>query len=328
MPSVLKSECIDNDWSLGDRKHRYSAKYRVTTDTRAMSGLAVAILAQSATPDPLPAYFASYALYGASDPSALAQDFSGSTPDPDKHATVWIFSVGWRPLEGDQDDDHTSQDNPLDRPLRIRVDQEEVEELVENGYNDDALPNVNLPGETGGRAADTFGPICNSAGQQPDTPLTRPRKIDVLVIRKNFATIDEIVALRNAFNGKLNNATFYGAPARKALCRSITMSDEMSAGGVEYREAEFQIAGDPNGFSIPLVNCGWKHFNDDLDLVEAKVLDKEATEEAGSDVFVPVSEPVNLDLDGKKVADGETGTSLGWRVNDLADFSGLGIGGV
>lgn len=327
--AVTSSHLLDDWCDLADRKFTYGAKYRVKTNDREDPALEVLIGAALATPDPVPSYFATFALNGSSDPNAFAQTFSPrrvATGEEGAAGMTWEITVGWAPMEN-PDDDWTTGENPLTRQVRIDDYSEEIEEIVEQGWVE-----VALPGAGGGLDVGDFHPICNSAGQQPDAPLTRPRRLTGLKFTINVATLSAAKALQAAFENKLNDATFYGGAEKTVLCRSIEISAEMLAGGVSYREVSICVLFREEGWAVPLVNRGYKHLMDlpgvlfaseeptVTKLVEAVVWNRDQKRN------VPAAEPVNLDGDGYLLPEGALGTVAPWRVNDLADFSGMGVG--
>lgn len=305
---VLSSKLIDDESAFADRKRTYKATYEVITDDREDSGMLVQTSAQSALPDPVPAPFATYNLGGWSDPNAFCQAKSAKRPDPKNKACLWHVTAEWTPIEGDPEDDSTNADNPLTRPLRFHATTEEVMELVENGWNVQALPFI-------ARGAQTYGPMVNAVGDRPGTPLTRPRKSSVLIITKNVASLTAILNLQRSFVDRLNDSTFYGKPKGTAIVRDIIPSQEMFAGGVAYREAEFHIASFDDGWNFPLVNRGFNY-----NFLNSK---RAITTDDGT----LVAEPQLLELNGTLTPANQLGTVINYRLNDYADFDGMGIGG-
>lgn len=305
---VQSSKCIKNGFSFSDRKKSHTAVYEVRTDDRTMAGEDVVAGAQASSPDPVPAAFATFALFGGSDANAFCQEITAEQPEPVNAAQKWHVNVKWFPIEGDPEDDTTNADDPLSRPLRFHSTTEEILEIVENGWNVEELPFLS-------RAPDTYGPIVTAVGDRPGTPLVRPRKAQVLIITKNFATLAEILALQDAFVDKLNQSPFYGAPKGKAIVRDIIPSQEMFAGGTAYREAEFYIAAYRKGWNFPMVNRGFNYAKDGAKLPITK------------DGATLVAEPELLELDGTLTPSGALGTVINWRLSEYAEFAGMGIGG-
>lgn len=314
--AVTSCHCIATGGSLGgDAEFTHTATYRVICDDRQMTAMGVLFGAATASPDPIPSWKASFALFGDSDPNAFAQKFTPRYEKQDGSARIWLVDVEWSPSDN-PDDDWTNEEDPTLRPVLIDGDEEEVQEICEEGWNEETLTGLS-------RAADTFGPIQNAAGKEPGTPLIKAVRVPVLVFRKNFkddgtSALAQIMTLANGYVDKLNDGTFYGAPAGKAIVRSIKPSEEMIAGGIKYRTATIRVAAYDKGWSFPMVNRGYEY----LDSGELKLATKPDSE--GVDQLV--SEPVNLELDGSLTADGSVGTVINWRTSAKVDFAGLGVG--
>lgn len=293
------------------------AQYRVKCDQRNMTGMAVVIGAAISTPDPIPSWKASFSLLGDSDPNAFALKFSPRYQQGDDSTSIWTIDVEWMP-SANPDDDWTNDLDPTLRPVLIDGDEEEVQEICEEGWNEEALTGI-------GRAADVFGPIVNPAGKEYDTPLMKSVRVVVKVFRKNFkdlpgnSALNQIDALAASFVDKLNNATFYGAPAGKAIVRSIKPSEELFAGGIKYRVATIRVAAYAKGWSFPMVNKGFEFFDGSGVLTQATTPDDMGDEQ-------PIAEPINLELDGTRTPDGTVGTVTHWRTSAKVDFAGLGVG--
>lgn len=317
--SVTSCTLIDDGCDL-DKEGNFThwAKYRVLCDSRQDTGLEVLLGAALSSPDPIPSFKSSYSLNGSTDSNAFAQSFKAAREIVKDAASRWVVDVSWSPSDGDPDDDWTTAEDPLARPVRINIESEEVQVVVEEGWNEVALPGIS-------RAANTFGPIVNAAGKEPGTPLTKGRRIPVLVFRYNVADLDAVVALILGFEDRLNDDDFYGAPEGTALVRSIVGSDDMFAGETHYREVEIRVAIFDLGWSYAMVNRGYEYvdtFASELSWIAATVVNKET---GGRET---VAEPVNLTLDGLVSAPGDMGTVIPWRTREKVDFAGLGVGGV
>lgn len=292
------------------------AQYRAKCNQRDITGMAVLFGAAVSSPDPIPSYKASFALLGDSDPNAFALEFDPKYEKGDDSTSIWLIDVNWGP-DANPDDDWTNDQDPTLRPVIIDGDEEEVQEICEEGWNEEELPGLS-------RAADTFGPIVNPAGKEYDTPLMKSVRVGVKVFRKNFKdlpgnlALNQIDALAATFVDKLNNGVFYGAPAGKAIVRSVKPSEEMQAGGFKYRVATIRVAAYAKGWGFPMVNKGFEYLSSG-ELTMATAPDDQGGEQ-------PVSEPVNLALDGTRVADGTLGTVTHWRTSEKVDFAGLGVG--
>jgi hypothetical protein len=315
--AILWCRLLDDSADVGDRQFSYSAVYEVKSDSRTDTGRAILNGAVSAAPDPIPVHMASYSLNGSSDPSAFAQTYKARRRrSVDESGCLWRIDVDWFAKDGDPDDDSTSEDNPLLRPVRINIECEEIQEIVEVGWNEEALTGL-------GRDADEFGPIVNSAGKEPGSSLMEGKRCPVLIFRRNVANLAAGVSLMLSYDNRINDAPFYGAPAGKALVRQITLSDEQTEGGVKFREVEIRVAIYDKGWTYPMVNRGYEYidlWSSELTRIEATVFDKESRR------WRPVAEPINLTLAGLPTPAGAMGSVTHWRTREKADFSGLGVG--
>lgn len=308
--AVTKCELVNNSLRLSGREFVYSARFRITSDTRNMAAYDVLNGATSSTPNPFPSYFATYSLLGDSDPSAFMQEVDIQQID-DNNTSVWMATATWSPIKGaDNADGHTSRQNPLLRPTIYSREWEEISIPVERGWNEQALNGI-------GRAADTLGPIQNAAGQEPSTPIMKTKRIPVIVAEKNYANLAAIDAIETTFGDSLNDATYQGYAAGECLFRGISASRPKYEGGTEYYTGTIRIACQKGGWSYEMVNRGFK-FLDGGELKEATIKDTLGQE-------VPVTEPVNLELDGSRTADGAVGTVINYRHRPEVDFSTIGV---
>ena len=315
--TVQSSELISNTMRLQNREFVYTAKFRIKCSRRDMSAYAVVSGAVFAGPHPFPAYFSTYSLSGVSDASSFMQSCDVQ-PLSDEDSSVFIANATWSPIkDSESDDDHTSRENPLNRAPIYSLEWEEVSRPVENAWNQVDLPGVTdffgLP-----RATDTFGPIQNAAGQEPSTPILKSKRIPVIVVEKNYATLDAINAVEKEFGDSLNDATFNTYKKGECAFRGIRASKPKFEGGVAYYTGTIRIACQVGGWNYEMVNRGWSFLNDDGDL-------QEATFKGENGEVVPVAEPINLAIDGKRLEDGKIGTVIDYRLSPFKNYSELGI---
>lgn len=309
--AVVSCALIDDDAAVDDGKPIYTAKYRVVTDTRNQPAPSVYYGAQSALPDPLPAYYSTYLLGGFADVNVFAKGAKIKRIKSDGSlGTRWEIDITWSPQEPN-DREQTHDDNPLTEPVRRWIEFEDIQEPIEKARNIEALTGL-------GRAAETEGPIQDAAGGEPSSPLMRTRRVPVLCARKNYATLDEIIAIEATYGNTVSNATYKGAAARHAAYRSIECSQPQIGGGIEYYTGVIRIAFKNSEWYFPMVNRGFAYFNDAGELVEATVKDKDGNK-------VPSAQPVLLQLDGKRLPDGEIGTVINWLTESEANYSTLGV---
>lgn len=322
--TVTSSHCVKSKFNIADRKVIYDALFRVKTDDRTQHEIDVFSEAQLASPDPVPAYYATYNLRGKTDVNAFAQDISHNRKD-EKNASYHLFRVKWSPITGDPLNDQTSQTNPLLKPVERWVEVETILVPAEAGWNKEALPGI-------GRGADTYGPIQDAAGQEPSTPIMVPKQVIVIVSEKNFATLEEPLAQDITYHNSLNTNTIFafapydGASEGEALYRGATFSRRQYGGGISYFTVQRRVAIQAGGWDYAMVNRGWKYLGPDPKvqtspptvLLEATVKDKDGNE-------VSAASPINLELDGSKTADGDIGTIINWRTSPKLDFGDLDL---
>ena len=310
--TVTSCSIVYNDFELVDREFVYSARYQIETDDRSMSAYDVISQATSASPDNFPDYFDTYSLYGQTDNSSFMQRAS-CRPMDEINSSTWIAEATWSPMKGTESSDtHTSRENPLTRAVIYSREWEEISIPVEQGWNEEALTGL-VPA----RAADTFGPIQNAAGQEPSTPIMKTKRIPVIVAEKNYSTLAQIDAIEKSFGDSLNDATYATYAEGECLFRGISASRAKFEGGQQFYTGTIRIACQKGGWSYAMVNRGFKYL-------DGGVL-KEATIEDDSGNEVPVSEPVNLELDGTRTADGAVGTVINYRHRPKVDFSTIGV---
>lgn len=309
--SVVSSHAIDDSASIQDGKISHAAKFRVKTDAPDDPAIVAIVGSQSALPDPTPAYFSTFALNGSADANAFCKSIKATRARADSDRRTWLVDVSWSPLEGqDASDDTTSEDDPLLKPVKYWVEWEEIQVVVEEAWNVEALPGIS-------RSPDTKGPVQNGAGQELSSGLTRPIRVPVLAAQKNYATLQEIIALGLSFDDSVSSDEYYGADPGKSAFRGIECSQPQYGGGIEYYSGIIRVAFREDGWNIPIVNRGWKYL-------DAGKL-KEATVKNADNEDVPVAEPINLELNGTRTADGSVGTVINYRVSREIAYSGLGI---
>jgi hypothetical protein len=311
--SVTSCHAINDSFAFQDGKATYTVTYRIKTDDPTNTGRQACDGAVSASPDPLPVPYQTFSLNGDSDANAVAKSFRTNRQDITNARCYHEVTVEFGPEDSDKQWDN--RDDPTTRPVRIEAYGEEVEEIVEEGWNEEELSGLGVDG-----APDTLGAIVNAAGKEPGSPITKKRLIPGLRFKINVPDLATGVGLRADYLHKLNDAPFYDASIGCAFVSNIDIGPEQTGGGSSYREVTFDILNDENGFSIPLVNRGYEFLNASGDLQLAREDDTDMRSKL-------VSEPINLELDGTRTPAGERGTVINWRIYDFADFSGMGIGG-
>lgn len=309
---MIVEECkiVSNSMQFTNRELTYTARYRIKTDSRDGAAGDVLSKATGVGPNPFPDDFSTFSLYGHDDPSAFMQR-AKCDPLDDMTTSIWIADATWSPLKGSETKDkHTSREDPLSRDVIYALEWEEITLPVEQAWNVEELTGIS-------RVADTFGPIQNAAGQEPSTPIVKTKRLPVVVAEKNYATLADINAIEQGFGDSLNDAVLFGYAKGECLFRGINASKAKFEGGVQFYTGAIRIACQRAGWNYEMVNRGWKYL-DSGDLKEATVKDANGNR-------VPVSEPINLELDGSKTADGDIGTVIKYRHRPFVDFGILGI---
>lgn len=292
-------------------KSTYSAQYRVVMDSPTASPLAVLIASQSAGPDPVPGQYDAYLLSGSVDEGAFAQDFDVK-PESDDTTTRWIVSVTWRPIDSNTSSRGDATVAPVDREARFSMEFWDEQTIISQAWNVDALVSVSE-----WRAANTPGPIVNAAKEQFHDAVTEDDKITVLVARKNFATLADVLTLHRNFNRTLNSDTFYGYTAHKAKFLSVELGDAVFERSYSYYPGVIKVALKDEEWYLPIVNKGMMYR-------KAAGAVAVAAEDANGR---PVQTPVLLKADGTKLPAGEVGNTIRYRTRRAVAYSGLGIGG-
>lgn len=137
-----------------------------------------------------------------------------------------------------------SEENPLDWDTKYSLDFKMVSRQV---------------------LSDAHGnPILNTARQ----PVARPPRIDyqvpIIVARKWYRTLDEIVQFGNTFDQTVNNDDFRGAQPGQAQFESIRASAERVFNAETYHEATISVAVDYRATDVvPILvdNLGWEAWD-------------------------------------------------------------------
>ena len=219
------------------------------------------------------------------------------TPEPTVVRNIWTWTVTYtRP----QPEDLTNlsrpdglADNPLLIPPIPNISYMDREYVITKAKNTATLSHGD--GKGGSRAANTLGPIVNAAGKRPDEPQMDTERIEVLVIRKNYPTLAHIVNLNRTFKRSTNSDAVQGYQARE-LRYLLTESEGLQVmNGIQFWPGVTTILAEATTDLI-LDNVGYEFWDNAAgDWEVAK--DKDGA---------PMSEPINLKLDGDEGGDNST----------------------
>lgn len=225
----------------------YKATYQIETDTE-MGPIAVQVAARGAvTPRPVPEKGDSYSVASETDLASFALDFNWRR-DP-KSNKRWFCDVIWRPLDPKDSIDNLIEPIPVNRDPVLWWEFEDTTEVVRKAKNITAMSHIS-------RAAGTLGEIVNAAGVPYDTLPERPKSRPVLVLQRNYSTLDKIREVHDTYIHKLNAATYRGGAAKTWFVRSITSSPPTTENGYTYYQGQIRLAYDPNTWKFTLVNQG------------------------------------------------------------------------
>lgn len=309
MATVTECKLIDDTAGSSNGDATYTLKFRAKTDDREMPAALVYYGAQAALPDPAPVYYSTLAVNGFTDYNVFCKELDIKRAKQDgSQGRTWIITCGYKVMEpGDRE--QTSDEDPLTEPVRRWIEWEDIQEPVEEARNVEALTGIS-------RAADTLGPMQNAAGGEPSSPLMRTRRVPVLCVRRNYTSLATIAAIETTYGNTVSDGVFYGAAARCAAYRSIECSQPQQANGTEYYTTVARIAIKDSEWYYAMVNRGYRYL-------DGGVL-KEATVKDADDNDVASPEPINLELDGTRTADGDMGTVIHWLTAAEADYSAAG----
>ena len=264
--------------------------YQVLYDAVPTNFYNALIAAQTATTgDPVPSRRTRYA--GTSSVAIYADTISGQESADSRLAWVWEVTYT-APPEGDTPDSHSIV-NPLARPAVYNIEYMDREYVIEKAKNVTALSHGD--GKGGNRAADTLGPIVNAAGKRPDEPIVETERLEVLVIRKNFATLAEIVNLNRTYKRTTNSDSLVGYSARQLRFLLCDSAGQAFDDGIEYWPGVINILAEDTTDLI-LDNVGYEYW-------DAVASDwKRAVDKDGA----AMAEPINLKLDGDRAGDNTT----------------------
>ncbi len=240
-----------------------------------------------------------------SDTGLFCQKIDITNHPQDDTGTKWVITCNYAPLEpGSRPSD--SEPDPLLRPGRYWLEFREYSETVDEAWNIDAHVD---PTTTTTRAADTLGPIANTAGQDYDEALQETDHLMILCCEKNFATLQEIADIHNDYHSSLNSNDDYYTHYDKMQARyeGVTCSQPQYENGAEYYRATVRVALSSEPFTRDIVNRGYQYY-------------KASTDEL---IQWDGSEPALLKANGEKLPDGELGNVVKYRTRRLVDYTNL-----
>lgn len=228
--------------------------------------------------------------------------------------TEWEVDVTYQPREP-KDPDTQNDDNPLNWPPVYTLEFIEYEEAVTEAKNVDKIGDF-APG--GPRDALTLGPVVNSALQEFDEGLFVPVRDAVIVITKNVATLDEVLAVDTQFLRTTNSDTIYGVGPRRFKYLGVESGGLQTANGIQYYTRTIKVQKLKTTDSV-MNNVGWNYAS----LKDGKRILKPFTVKDDDDNDVLPSEPQFLNIYGGKPEDTDEPTVVRYRYLDEVPYQSL-----
>lgn len=270
--------CRDHPYRMttDDRgRNTYSLKWIITTDSY-MSPRAVASEAQQTDQgftNPLPGFWSTYNFQGQTDPHAY---FKGGLQlylqDARNNKLIWNCEGVYEPLSEGQTSLHSNV-SPTLRPAMYRLESEAYNEVV-------------MTDKDGNAIVDSAGVVFD---ENPEEEYVR----DVLVIVKNVADLNTVIAYNNLYRYSVNSDTFYGAAPRHAKIDNVTSSSIITEGNFTYYQAYIRIVFNWRPWDLSILDQGYYHKDPQggSDLLRAVRFDQDGNEE-------PTIKPILLDGNG------------------------------
>lgn len=323
--------------ALGERT--YSVTYEVEQTDGGTLGepmdILLAAMALSGSPTSgagdarVPAWGEEYSFGGFTDTDSFLQNITWRRPSPEHHFGLWHFDLSYGPARN-LDPGIFTEPNPLLWPVVFDLDWISEQVPLDAARVVEDLSHV-------GRSANSLGPVINSCGVEFTEPLLKTVYYPILIAKKNYATLDEIVALNLAYQGTTNDGTYFGASQRKAKYLQTASGGRQQVNGQVYYPGTTRIWFKRATWDRPVLNNGWSHFRieggdyllDDAGnpkLFKNKVHDNPAAA-ADAEPDADCSEPLNLALDGTLQPSDTSALYLTFRDLEEVDYTGIGIGG-
>lgn len=308
-----------------DNESRHTVAYRITTDANA-DPVDVFAGAQAASPNALPAEYDVHP----QDNGAFALSIDVRQRQ-DNDFLHWEAVVNYGKLPPGQDPDRAQ--DPLQWPVRYRIDYKLVSREVTTDANGD--------------------PLLNTARDPVAVPPRLDFQIPILVAEKNYATLDEIVAIGNQFDKTSNDATWFGAQPGQAQFEGIRASELKQLNGTDYYTGTISVAIDYGANDLRTVqvdNLGWRAWDSDPEWLGGTVTTDPST---GKSTFQPggqwlertagnqatlnriiadngeaLTAYVYLDSSGRQPdSESDTVYKVAYELLPRVDYDSIGIGG-
>jgi hypothetical protein len=291
------------------RDERTTDTFWVKLDTPTRDIVAIADAARAANP-------AEFPLRGQSWPARPGYGLFADMFNVDMISQlnkVWKITVTYTPLDPEEPNTEATNSNPLLWAKVFGLEWIDTEVPIEKGKNREAIGAASIVGE---RAIGTLGALVNSALQEFDEPLMRTKRIPVITVTDNVATLAEIWSTQTQFEDTTNSDTISGVGPKRFEYLCVDHEGQQTANGIPYFKRIRKVALKKTTDRI-VNNVGWGSWVTKEGVKKLKritVLDEEADEQ------VPSSEPGFLTLAG---AHGFNPTTLSYGVLDEVPYASI-----
>jgi hypothetical protein len=182
--------------------------------------------------------------------------------------------------------------NPLARPAKWTVDVEGQEYPLEFDARDEDKK------------------VVNTAGDKFADPIVELDYVTALVITKNTASFSQGDV--QAYANKCNSDSVGGWPPNTLLIKKLS-GEELYENGVAYWARRYEILANPKGWTRRPRNQGTR-----------EKIDGKLVRITGADGY-PITTPVDLDNDGKRLAEGADPIYLEFESKGTTSFFSLGL---
>ncbi len=321
-----------------NQQRTYNSKYRIKqTDAGSRASAPALITAAQAVMagDPLPLYGDNYTDAGDTDVDSYAMSFNWNPLENNDHEKLLFVDVTFQPASSFTPG-KLQETDPLLWETEYWVEWTEEQVVLE-----EATVVEDLSGLL--RSAGSLGKVVNGCGIEFTEPLMKTIYYPVLHAQKQYATLEEIVALNTTYQNTTNSGAFFDASARKAKYLGTESGRIQKINGQSFYVGITRIWFKEKTWDRKVLNNGWGHFEKNPSnppsllydgggypiLFKNKVHDDPtaAADDPDSDPDTPSSEPLNLKLDGTLVKATEEPVYITYRDLEEVDYSGIGIGG-
>jgi len=271
---------------------RFTLRYLVEFDTRPTNPYTALAIAQlfSTTPDAVPRLRAVYPGRSNIFVSSIA-----ATPTNETRA-VYYYDVTYAVPEPNAQEPFNQDPNPTLRPGQRNIEYIASEYVIDAARNVQVLPHGD--GDGGSRGAGVLGPIVNAAGKREDSPKVDTEYNAVLVWTKNYATLGAIDTLNQTYQRTTNSDEVLGYDPHRLKYLVTESLGQQFEGEFEYWIGQTRVEVKKTTDLI-IDNVGYEYWQPAVPAAQPDPLP------AGFKTAIdldenPMSEPINLKLDGDK----------------------------